>query len=334
MTRSANTRRGRRPAVLFRATAGPRRGFGHLIRCQSLAEALDVPPVLSLRGTKSTARRAEEIGFRLVKGSAAHAIAREACDVLVVDDPSAKAARPWVRAGKRAGRPVVTVHDLGLGCLEGDLVVDGSVVRSAALREAAGEVASGPAFAVLKPGLLSWKRRGEAPAGTVRVLIALGGGTNAALAGAIAEALTAADDRVHVRIAGGFTPGGATQLRVMPRVCWLGRTPGLGRELARADVAVVGGGVTLYEACAVGVPTVAVPVVDAQRPTIDAFVKKGAASGIVDGPVELERVVSLVLSLAESRQRRAAMTRKATRLVDGRGAARVAQFVARLATTH
>ncbi len=334
MTRSSRPGRPRPPVVLFRTTAGPRRGFGHLVRCHSLARALDVVPVVSLRATAATARSARRLGCRLVPGGAGQAIAESGCQVLVVDDPSSGPAETWIRAGRRAGRSVVTVHDLGIGCLEGDLVVDGSVIRKPVLRAAYGQVVSGPAYAVLDPGLMAWRRRGEAPVGRIQVLIALGGGTNSTLAAAIADALIAADAQVHVRIAGGFSVAGAGQIRVRPRVCWLGRVPGLGRELARADVAVVGGGVTLYEACAVGVPAVAVPVVDAQRDTIAAFVRKGAACGIVEGPVDPDRVVSLVLSLAESRARRTQVASRATRLIDGKGAARVAQFVTRLAKTR
>lgn len=334
MNRSRSARQPRRPSVLFRTTAGPRRGFGHLVRCGSLARSLAVEPVISLRATPATARQAEALGWRILPGGASRVIEGSGCDVLVVDDPAAAEAAPWVRAGRRAGRPVVTVHDLGIGCLEGDLAVDGSVARQPALGAASGQVLAGPRYAVLDPRLLAWRRRGAAPAGAVRVLIALGGGTNTALAASIAEALTAADERVQVRIAGGFTAGGNAQVRVEPRVCWLGRVPGLGRELSRADVAVVGGGVTLYEACALGVPAVAVPVVDAQRDTIAAFVRRGAAAGIVTGPVDPARIVSLVLSLAASRHRRTQVARRATGLVDGKGAARVAQFVRRLAATR
>ena len=48
-------------------------------------------------------------------------------------------------------------------------------------------------------------------------------------------------------------------------------------DLAACDVAVVAGGVTLYEACAVGVPVVALAVVAAQRPAIADFAVRGAA---------------------------------------------------------
>jgi len=36
--------------VLFRVAAGPRRGFGHLVRCISLARAMGIRPLLCLRG--------------------------------------------------------------------------------------------------------------------------------------------------------------------------------------------------------------------------------------------------------------------------------------------
>ena len=61
------------------------------------------------------------------------------------------------------------------------------------------------------------------------------------------------------------------------------RSPGSARHEAftrkwrRASVAVVGGGVSLYEACAHGVAAVGVPVVAAQRPTVAAFVAWGRA---------------------------------------------------------
>jgi len=42
---------------------------------------------------------------------------------------------------------------------------------------------------------------------------------------------------------------------VHPRITWV-RSRGLAPELAQAKVAIVGGGVSLYEAAALGVPTI------------------------------------------------------------------------------
>ena len=38
--------------VLFVAAAGPRRGYGHLVRCVSFARALGVRPLLAVRGSR------------------------------------------------------------------------------------------------------------------------------------------------------------------------------------------------------------------------------------------------------------------------------------------
>jgi hypothetical protein len=48
-------------------------------------------------------------------------------DVVIVDDPVASVARTWIAAARRVGALVVTVHDLGIGCRESDLAIDGSV---------------------------------------------------------------------------------------------------------------------------------------------------------------------------------------------------------------
>src|SRR5262245_16563847 len=120
--------------ILFRAPAGPRRGFGHLVRCRSLARALGVRPLVALRGGTDVAGAALGLGCDVVQGSAMRLLRSLQPDVLVVDDPIAADARRWIAAGRRAGCLVVSVHDLGLGCLDADLVIDGSVTKNAQAR--------------------------------------------------------------------------------------------------------------------------------------------------------------------------------------------------------
>jgi spore coat polysaccharide biosynthesis predicted glycosyltransferase SpsG len=318
---------------LFRTAAGPRRGFGHLVRCRSLARALEVTPQVSLRGGADARTTARSIGCTLVDGGPRAAITASGCKVVVVDDPIATDAHRWIHAARREGRAVASVHDLGIGCMDADLVIDGSVVRKASLDLASDDVLSGPEYAVVDPGLLAWRAARLSSPGAIRVLIALGGGPHAALAAAIAEELVAADRDVQVRIVGGFVSGGRDQLKVTPRVSWIGRTSGLAEELARADIAVVGGGVTLYEACAIGTAAVAVPVVEAQRETVAAFVARGAATGIVDGPVQPSAVARMVLDIVRDTQLKSKLERTGSRVVDGLGAMRAARAVAQLAST-
>jgi spore coat polysaccharide biosynthesis predicted glycosyltransferase SpsG len=243
-------------------------------------------------------------------------------DVLVVDDPIVADARRWIRAGKRAGCLVVSLHDLGIGCREADLVIDGSITRNA--RALGGRTLSGPDFAVLDPAL--HEATGQ-PRDPYSVLVALGGGPRAELALDIAEAIVAAQPRARVRIAGGFVSAAAF---AHERITWLGPARHLRDEMARASVAVVGGGVTMYEACAQGAVAVGVPVVRAQRPTVSAFVARGVALGVANGPVSVKAVADDCARLLSNAAMRRHMARLGRKLIDGRGAFRAAAAVARL----
>lgn len=324
--------------VLFRAPAGARRGFGHLVRCRSLARALGVRPLIALRGTSDAVHLALSLGCDVVRGPASKLIGALQPDVLVVDDPVASDAKRWIDAARSAGCVVVSVHDLGLGCLDADLIVDGSITLWPAAGR--GELLTGPRYAVLDPVFsgdgddqVSDADRHRAPEPRLpQLLIALGGGPRTELAREIANVLVGMEPRVDVRIAGGFLVPSAPR---QPHVTWVGPPRGLVHEFVRADVAVVGGGVSLYEACASGVASVGVPVVDAQRPTVAAFVNRGAALGITEHEdVRPETIATDALALLADAALRRRLTRKARQLVDGKGALRVAAAIARVAEAN
>lgn len=325
--------------VLFRAPAGARRGFGHLVRCRSLARALGVRPLVALRGPSDAMHTALSLGCDVVRGPASKLIGSLQPDVLVVDDPIAGDAKRWIDAARRAGCVVVSVHDLGLGCLDADLIVDGSVTRWP--ERGRGTLLTGTQYAVLDPVFSHEADEDQTPDADQHrapgprmpnVLIALGGGPRTELAREIANVLVGVNPRVDVRIAGGFlAPSAPSQ----PHVTWVGPRRGLVHEFVRADVAVVGGGVSLYEACAAGVATVAVPVVNAQRPTVAAFMNRGAALGVGEHEeVRPEAVATDALALLADAALRRRLAQKARQLVDGKGAMRVAAAIARVAEAN
>jgi spore coat polysaccharide biosynthesis predicted glycosyltransferase SpsG len=173
------------------------------------------------------------------------------------------------------------------------------------------------------------KARPTVKSGSKQVLIALGGGPHAKTAVAIARAIVQADAKAQVRIAGGFV---AQARNLGPRVTWVNPRRGLAPELAGADVAVVGGGVSLYEACAMGVPSVALPVVNGQVPTVRAFAKRGAAIGlervVFNGGAGIRDAAARAVALLNSPHQREALARRSTRLIDGQGASRAAAAIA------
>ena len=324
--------------VLFGVAAGPRLGFGHLVRARSLARVLGVPPTVAIRGTSTTRRRAALDGWRVIDVRHDADLHRVNPHVLVIDDPSIDAVRMWVRRARRLGLPAATIHDLGIAAVPSDLVIDGTIAPRCAVQGRCGTL-HGPAYAILDPMI----QRIRGPAGSQtpqRVLIALGGGHTAGLAARLARAISARVRDVEIRVADGFA--GAHRTLALGRGHWIDSKDGLALELSTASVAVVGGGVTLYEACALGVPAVAVSLTPAQAVTIRGIARRGAAlvGGAVGTPEtsgasqksRSHRIAVRVERLLGAPAERRRLAQAGRRLVDGRGVFRVAESLRRLAS--
>jgi spore coat polysaccharide biosynthesis predicted glycosyltransferase SpsG len=305
--------------VLFVAAAGPRLGFGHLVRCGALADALRTERRLLLRSGRAAEGTARAMGWSIESPAGGRAYLSS--DLVVVDDPSPRVRQVMVRRVRQFGRPVATIHDLGVSGAASDLTINGSIVRLPGTRRADLE---GPLFAIL-PKAVHTARVAASRRVSSRVLIALGGGAAVRELGpAIARRLHALSPDVRVDIAAGFSAEPRPEL---PTGChWLIARSGLAGALSAATVAVVAGGITLYEACALGTPIVAVPVVEAQRPAIRAFAGRRAIRGVdtLDRGEAVEGVTSAVLGLLSDADERRRLSRRAAAIVDGKGASRVA----------
>jgi len=366
--------------VLFRVAGGHRLGFGHIVRAMSLAKAIGVTPRLSVRGTADARQVAKQLGAEVDTRALDEILTTRDHALVVIDDPNARAADQALRAIRRharhatAGRggtrggvaiAVASVHDLGIAPIASDLAIDGSIA-TVRRRWPAAQALLGPQFAVLDEdiaGLRAYRvARVDACAphtSTMRVtdvpepheehpriVISLGGGRRAGLAWRLGYSAAMAYPDVQVIVAGGFTrasraPRGEMP-RTLPNLRPLRAPQWLRLELARASVAIVAGGVTLYEAAALGVPAVALAVVPAQRPTIAAFARLGAASAAGNGSVapssgfakivaHVAREVDALLGDDRARERMAAAGRAA---IDGLGAQRVATALHELIAEH
>jgi spore coat polysaccharide biosynthesis predicted glycosyltransferase SpsG len=174
-----------------------------------------------------------------------------------------------------------------------------------------------------------WSRTHVRP---MRVLVALGGGQHVRrMAQQLVDAIRCCTSDVSIAVAAGFSAGLRPRLR---GARWLSAQTGLAHALADCDVAVVAGGVTLYEACALGTPVVALAVVPAQRRAILEFASRGAIldAGVASA-ITIERAARKVTELLGDERQRRTIAARARRLVDGLGARRaVEQIQAMLAS--
>jgi spore coat polysaccharide biosynthesis predicted glycosyltransferase SpsG len=313
---SGQTRR-----CVVRVAAGPRLGYGHLMRARALAQHLAMQVSLSVRGGRAAARTVKSMGFQLTDDPAA----LDRADLLVVDDPSLKHGRPWIARARRAGVPSVSVHD-GVPAHDADLVICGSI--GVGEIRAAGTVLNGPEFYPLDRRIRvalrnRWTRTDARP---MRVLVALGAGQHVRR---VAQQLVLAIRRytpdVSIAVAAGFSRGRRPTLR---GARWLSAGTGLTQALVDCDVAIVAGGVTLYEACALGTPSVALAVVPAQRRAILEFASRGAVvdAGLASD-LTIERAAREAAHLLGDERRRRATAARARKLVDGLGAQRAAEHI-------
>jgi UDP-2,4-diacetamido-2,4,6-trideoxy-beta-L-altropyranose hydrolase len=314
--------------VIFAAAAGPTIGFGHLVRCCSLAHALGVEPVVVVRGTAATRRRAATGGWRVVTVRDDDDLHRLGPHVLVVDDPSTTVVRSWVRRARRLGVPVATIHDLGIAAIDSDLVIDGSVRPPRGVEGRYGSLC-GLLYTILDPRLRERRER-MTRAVPRRILIALGGGSRMMTAARLVRAIAASVVDAEIRVVRGFSAGRRTP--ALATGAWIHAKDGLAEELSSTSVAVLAGGITLYEACALGVPSVAVALNRAQHVTIRALARRGATvdAGLATAEGTIRRVAREVERLTGDAAARRRMSRAGRRLVDARGAARVASRVRQL----
>lgn len=99
------------------------------------------------------------------------------------------------------------------------------------------------------------------------------------------------------------------------------------------DMAVSAAGSTLYELCACAVPTITYVLADNQMQAEKTFLEKGAmlsAGDARDGDVFFDRLYTTISELIKNSSERKRLSQKASEIVDGRGADRIAEILKEL----
>lgn len=256
------------------------------------------------------------------------------CQLLVVDHYGRAAefeggCRPW------AGR-ILIIDDLADRHHDCDFLLDPTPGRwrghYATLVPSHCEMLLGPAYALLRPQFVAARSRLQprATEGPVRrILVSLGTMDVNNATDRVLEAIAWAgiDAVVDVVLGAGAPHLGEVKSHAQEmgqRVTVHTRVEDMTALMARADLAIGAAGITSWERCCLGLPSVVVVTAGNQRRVAEALEREGAAVSLGwHSAVGPERIAAAVMELDRDSARRARMGAKAAALCDGRGARRV-----------
>lgn len=334
------------PTAVFRADAAPTIGAGHVRRCLTLAHTLTARGWrIGFAGIAESRRMLPALAvsgydWLTLDGSpeAELAAMREAFappDLLVVDHYGR--GEVFERAGRGWARWVAALDDLAERDHDVDLLLDqtaGRVPNDYRSRVPAGAtVLTGTDYVLLRPEIRAQRSRAAPmPAQARRILVTFGGADAEDLSARAVDALSQsrfASLAADVVVGRGYPNPQRLASHAAPNTCVSVDPPELPRLMAEADIAIAGSGTTAWELAYLGVP--ALLITNSKGTVVAGMVAAGAAQALGEaGAVSAAQIADGLTALAGDPAARAAMSDAGQRLVDGRGAARVADAIERI----
>lgn len=333
------------PLAVFRCDASPQIGSGHVVRCLTLADALAAAGwtciFASAGATRATvpllaASRHRQLALTDPQAEPAQLAAAvpTGCDLLVVDhyrrdDSFESACRPWARR-------VLALDDLADRRHDCELLLDPTVGREtgsyAALVPARCRLLLGPAYALLRPQFLAARRAAQtkraARQTAGRILVALGGGDTLPIVLKVLRAIRRTQLPAEVDVVlGGATAASAELLSLAgnpgPRIRIHGAVEDMAGLMLQADLAIGAAGISAWERCALGLPSIVLQIADNQQLVAESLAQSGAAVflGRVEdiGEVQLAGQIARIAADADAL---AGIAERAAAVCDCRGAQR------------
>jgi len=329
---------GRRP-LWIRTVASPSIGFGHLRRVLTLAAMLEnaVEPHFLVDSNDSwskdqtTARGWKYSDFDstgLWNGSSRPA-------AILIDTREERGLEVLISAARQRRVPVASIHDLGLNRLSSDVVIDGSLAPGIQ-QNCAARCYFGTRYLVLDPKYAAAHRVHRRISNEIRtVLINLGGGDSSRFFEKVLEGLRLWGHGLQAVGVRGFASWGQEQLAsrnwAPVHFRWAARNESIPELIRSADLAVTAAGISVYEALCAGTPVISLSYDETQHRTAESLAAAGLCVDLGLGDHLTSALIPPLLTHLESDPGlRVTASRQGKRLVDGKGAERVAAILVEL----
>ncbi len=278
---------------------------------------------------------AEETGSVVTAGG-------EGIDWLVVDHYALD--KRWEAHLRPAVRRIMVIDDLADRRHDCDLLLDQNLVEGVGARYAmllpnACKQLLGPRYALLRPEFSANREQifaqRDAMAQVERLLVTLGGMDPDDVTSMVLDGIDKAcfDGAVDVVMGENAPHLEAVRRRAASMTATVKvhvATRSMAELMGKADLAVGAGGVTSWERCALGLPSIVITTAKNQEPIAASLARLGAAKWLgTRERVDSSLLASELRAFARQREGVQAMSRVARRLCDGGGAGRVVEEIIR-----
>jgi UDP-2,4-diacetamido-2,4,6-trideoxy-beta-L-altropyranose hydrolase len=338
------------PTLLIRADASSSIGSGHVMRCLALAKAwqgtggpvcylaAENIPTLEERLARENVQQQKleaEPGTGEDAQSTVRCANRLGADWVVVD--GYQFGPKYIGRLKAAGLKVLALDDDGRFDFYGaDVVLNqniGATNEKYERREAFTRLLLGAKYVLLRPEFLSQPHEPDISGAARKLLVTMGGADSEGVTSNVLRALLRLkNDFEAVVVVGGGNPHREllqAQAAKLPGKFRIERDPAdMARLMRWANLAISAAGGTCWELAFLGVPMALIVLSNDQTENAAALSERGAALNMGwHGNLAEDHISSSLRNLMDDAPMRRAMSQRAQQLIDGRGAARVVEFL-------
>lgn len=328
--------------IAIRVDGGKKVGLGHLMRCIALGEEFpdDIDPLYIIKESKIAREMLEkyemkymQLEVQLKKREEIERVKKiidnKNINCLITD--SYEIDQYYLREMKKVVGKLVSIHDYAPFAFPSDIVINGNVYAPELDYKSTGgntEFLLGTDYTLLRKEFQDLPKR-DVKENVEDILVTVGGSDNLNLTPKILKAINSLDEadvRVKVIIGSGFdningiieeVEKSSLETRLIFNI------GSMSEVMLESDLAISGGGSTLYELAAAGVPAITLLQAENQKLVAEGMEKEDCVINLGDGDkISSMEIKNEIRELLNDYNRRENMSRGGQKLVDGKGAKR------------
>ena len=333
--------------IAFRADGGENVGMGHIQRCLALAQQLKekrAEIIFISQKSGIVKGEIEKKGFREIELNkkiglkedllqTSEIIRENNIDTLITDSYAFN--QSYLIKIKKRVSFLISVDDLCKFPFPSDIVINQNVyAQELNYQSLTGKTKFllGPKYALLREEFTNLEER-KTRERVQNILITLGGGDNFNLTPRLLKVLDKAEGDFDITVIGGPFFKNLSEIekvakKIKKKVNLIKNPSLVSKLMFSSDLAISGGGTTLYELASTGTPALSFCLADNQFKNIEGMEGKGVVANLGWGSeFSEEKVRRKLLVFCNDFNLRREMSRKGQELVDGNGTERVAESI-------